>query len=51
VRPVERVLEVAKALAERSTSLGKALGPKHYKRDHKDDQQMGWLKDVCKHAA
>src|SRR5207253_2579094 len=54
VRPLllfaaERVPEVTQPTAEGATNLRQPLGPEHQQRDHENEQQMCWLKDVADH--
>ncbi len=45
----ERAPEVAQAPSKRASNLWKSLWPEHQQRDHKNEQQMCWLKDVADH--
>ena len=47
----DRVPEVAQSPSERATHFGKSLRTKDQQRDHEDEEQMGWLKDVANHVA
>jgi hypothetical protein len=42
--------EFAKALPERAPNLGQPLRPEHEQRDHENEDQMRWLKDVADHG-
>ena len=45
-----RIAKVPNPAPEGAANLGQALGTENHKRNHKDEQQMGGLKDVPDHA-
>jgi hypothetical protein len=47
VLAAQRVLEVTQSSPQRPTRLGKPLRTEHQQRDHEDEQQVRWLKDVA----
>ena len=42
--------EVPEPTSERAPNLGQTLRTEHKQRDHKYEQQVGWLKDVANHS-
>src|SRR5205807_5706765 len=46
-----RMPEVAQPASERASHFGKPLRAEHQQRDHEDEQQVRWLKDVPNHLA
>jgi hypothetical protein len=42
--------EVTNSLPEGTPNLREPLGPEHEERDHEDEEQMCWLKDVADHV-
>ena len=49
VLTADRVPEVAQPTAERPSDLRKPLRTEHQQRDHEDEEEMSWLKDVANH--
>ena len=45
----ERRLEVTQTLPERAPDFGQTLRTEHEQRDHEDEQEVCWLKDVSDH--
>ena len=46
----ERRLEVTQALPERAPDFGQTLRAEHKQRDHENEQEVCWLKDVSDHG-
>ena len=46
-----RMPEVAQPASERAPHFGQPLRAEHQQRDHEDEEQVRWLKDVPNHLA
>jgi hypothetical protein len=49
VLTTHRVPEVAQTASERPSDLREPLRTEHQQRDHENEKEMGWLKDVANH--
>jgi hypothetical protein len=47
----DRAPEVAQPATERPSDFGQPLGAENQQRDHEDEHEVGWLKDVANHLA